>query len=506
MNKPIRFMVYGALISALLLVAVVVLFPKPQGTGLIAGKDVPFYSMPWNDNPFAPGEIKTADGKMLDAGKILSAEFCAQCHKKEYREWVSSIHSVTGPDILYETAINNNEAAHKNRFGTEKIRWCDACHEPVNLLMGEVNPIAVVGPSQAATEGTTCIICHTAVAADPLAGNGALTLEINRLNHYTEALIMVAPAEHARAMQAKTHNPLMGKSDFCGACHTEIRPTIINGSAPMHLQDTYEEWLDSEYAQMGVQCQDCHMHPNPAAYIADLQQTGQMPERIVSHRFVGVNYLLTDSNLPSNLVTFLRGGLPPGDIATAAWKSDLLEQNRLILDLLQAAAELSISAPQRVRPNTEAVLHVTINNSGAGHNLPTGPLDQRHMWLEVKVTDAAGKTVYHNGWFDEKTGQIDPNAAIYLKILADSKGETIYKHILFNVENYTYTRDPIPAKSSDTISYAFPVTDDAQGVLTVNATLWYRLALQEFVTYSLNLDMIIPPVVMAQTTVQIPVQ
>ena len=245
------------------------------------------------------------------------------------------------------------------------------------------------------------------------------------------------------------------------------------------------------------------MHPDPAAYISQLNETGQVPERIVSHRFVGVNYLLTDSNLPSNLVTFLRGGHPPGNISTDEWKADLLEQNRLIRDLLQAAATLSVSAPESVSPNSTANLNVTVANTGAGHNLPTGPLDQRHIWLEVKVTDAAGSIIYHSGWFNDKTGQIDPNAVIYIKVLKDKNGAVINEHILFNAESYTYTRDPIPANASDTIPYAIPIPASAQGPLTVETTLWYRLALQEFVTYSLNLDVIIPPVLLERTSVEI---
>jgi cytochrome c553 len=187
MNKPIRFLLISGALSTLAFFSAVFLLPGPQGPGLTVGEDIPFYFMPWNDNPFFPGELKTADGKLLNPENIPSAEFCAQCHETEYREWVSSIHSVSGPDLLYEIAIGNNEEAHKTRSGAEKIRWCEACHEPVNLLMGEVNPIPVVGPSPVTAEGTTCIICHTAADADPLAGNGALTLAINNLNHYDEA-------------------------------------------------------------------------------------------------------------------------------------------------------------------------------------------------------------------------------------------------------------------------------------------------------------------------------
>ncbi|MCZ2126591.1 MAG: hypothetical protein LC099_02325 [Anaerolineales bacterium] len=503
-TKPIRFLLTGGTLALIAFFAALFFLPKPQGTGLTVNKDVPFYSMPWNDNPFFPGLINTADGKMLDGANVPSAEFCAQCHEKEYREWASSVHSDTGLDLLYDTAANNNEVAHKNRNGLEKTRWCESCHEPVNLLRGEVNPLAVVGPSQAAKEGTTCVVCHTAVKADPLAGNGAVTLDLNNLNNYNEALIMAAPSEHARNMQSKTHNPLMGSSDFCGACHTEIRPVEINGGDPLHLQSTYEEWQKSEYAEKNIQCQDCHMPPDPAAFIAELNETGKTPKRVVSHRFVGVNYLLTDPTLPSNLTTFLRGGLPPGGISLDEWKADLLEQQRLTLDLIKSAATLSVSAPASVSPNATANLDVTIVNSGAGHSLPTGALDQRHMWLEVKATDATGKVIYDNGWFDEKTGKVDPSAVIYIKVLVDKNDDPIYEHILFNVKSYSYTRDPIPANASDTIPYAIPIPADAQGTITVQTTLWYRLALQEFVTYSLKLDMILPPVMMAQNMIEIP--
>lgn len=503
MTQPIRYLLFGGLATVLLLAAAAFLLPKPAGDGLVVGEDVPFYSLPWNDNPFYPGELKTTDGNLANWETVPPAEFCAQCHEKEYREWVSSIHSVSGPDIIYETAISNNEQAHISRLGTEKIRWCDSCHEPINTLIGEVNPIPVVGPNDAAAEGTSCILCHTTVASEPLTGNGALTLDINNVNQYDEALIMAAPAEHARAMQARSHNPLMGSSDFCGACHTEIRPIEVNGETPIHLQETYDEWRESEYAEMGVQCQDCHMHPDPAQFIAQLNETGQIPPREVSHRFVGANYLLTDANLPANLVTFLRGGHPPGPISTAEWQADLLVQQELIVDLLQAAATLEITAPETMTPGETAVFDVTISNSGAGHALPTGPLDQRHMWLEVQVRDTAGTLIYHNGWFDAQTGQIDPEAAIYIKMLADAAGQRITEHILFDVQQLWYTRDPIPAGGSDTIPYAFAIPATAQGPLTVEVTLWYRLALQEIVTYSLGLDLIVPPVMMAQTTAEI---
>ncbi len=484
-------------------VAVALVLDKPGGDGLALGKDVPYYSLPWGDNPFFPGELTTGDGRFADWQTVPSAGFCAQCHDKEYREWAVSIHSVSGPDLIYETAIEANEHAHDNRLGTEKIRWCESCHEPLSLLIGEVNPTAVVGPNAAAAEGTSCIVCHTAVDAEPLVGNGALTLAINTINDYLDpALIMAAPAEHARAMQAKTHNPLMGESEFCGACHTEIRPVAVNGEEPMNLQDTFDEWRRSEYAEAGIQCQSCHMSADPAGYVAALKN-GERPESTVSHRFVGINYLLTAADLPNNLITLLRGGYPPGAMTTEEWKASLGEQQAMIFGLLEEAADLEIEAPPAATPGSETSLSVVVTNSGAGHNLPTGPLDQRFMWLELEVTDANGEVSYHSGWFNEGTGEVDPNAATYVKILYDTKGERITRHILFDADRIEYTHRPIPPKARDSVPYTFTVPAGAEGPLTVEATLWYALALQELVTYVLKMDLVVPPVEMARATTEI---
>ncbi|MBZ0283383.1 MAG: cytochrome c family protein [Anaerolineae bacterium] len=505
MTRPIRLMLFSGLVCLALGIVLSLIMPETESDGLILGEDIPYYSLPWNDNPFFPGEITTSDGLLANWETVPSSEFCAQCHYREYEEWVVSIHAVSGPDIIYETAINANEHAHDNRHGTEKIRWCDSCHEPLLTLMGGVNPLPVVGPNDAAAEGTSCIVCHTAVASKPLAGNGALTLAINNINNYEPALILAAPAEHARAMQARTYNPLMGQSELCGACHTEIRPLAINGDEPMNLQDTFDEWRRSEYAEMNIQCQDCHMSSNPAEYIAALNR-GEQPERVVSHRFVGINYLLTAADLPDNLVVFLRGGHPPGDIPRDEWRASLLEQQHLILSLLQEAADLALEAPETAVPGEELAFDVTITNSGAGHDLPTGPRDQRYMWLEIRVTDVNGDEIYHKGWFNEQTGEVDPEAIMYLKLLYDEQDERITEHILFDVDHIEYTRNPIPARSSDTIPYVFTVPVDSQGPLRVEVRLWYRLALQELATYLLKIDVVIPPVVMAETAVEIPLQ
>lgn len=516
-TRPVFRLVTVSLIALAGFGVLTFLLPWEKNTGVDVVKDLSNYSMPWtNNSPFYPSEWKTEGDKLIDWRGVPSATFCAECHHKEYREWASSIHAITGPDVIYENAITVNELAseHGGELATEKVRWCDGCHEPLGILAGEGTPLPVVGPNEALEEGATCIVCHTATESRPLIGNGGLTLAINEIPRYLDpALIMAAPEEHARSMQAKTHNPLMGQSEMCGSCHTEIRPTRVNGDFPMHFQETFDEWRLSDYAEQGVQCQDCHMHPDPAEYIAALNK-GEMPERVVSHRFVGINYLLTAADLLGDKLAELRGGWVPGKnvfITGKEWLQDLQKQQNLIVKLLQASAQIDIE-PVSAVPE-EAQIHVVITNTGAGHNLPTGPLDQRHMWIEVKATDVTGKVIYHNGWFDEEKGVIDPEATIYIKKMFNDDGKENRRHILFDVHRMAYARKPIRAKESDRIAYHMSLPADLQGPVKVEAKLWYRLAIQEILdniaefqapplTFDIS-SVIIPRILMVETSINL---
>jgi cytochrome c553 len=517
LTRPVLRLLTVALVTLLLCLVLTWLLPWKDNTGLDVATDLRDYSMPWtHSSPFYPAEFKTEGDRLIDWRGIPSATFCGECHQKEFREWASSIHAVSGLDVIYENSISVNEFASVTGgdLATEKVRWCDGCHEPLGTLAGSGTPVPVVGPNEAIEEGTTCIVCHTVTDAQPLVGNAALTLNINTLHRYLNpALIMAAPEEHAKSMQARTHNPLMGSSDMCGACHTEIRPTRVGGEFPVHLQETYDEWRLSQYADQGVQCQDCHMDADPAAYVSALKR-GETPERSVSHRFVGSNYLLTASDLLGKKVMELRGGWVPGLnvlISGQEWLADLQAQQNLIVDLLQVAADLSVAAPRL--EGTSAHLEVRVTNSGAGHSLPTGALDQRHMWLQVTARDRTGQIVYDNGWFDPDTGVVDPQAVIYIKRMFNEDGALNLRHVLFDIERLEYSRHPIRAGETDRVDYRIPLDRQWAGPLELEVKLWYRLALQEilknvteFQLPPLSFDIesvVIPPVLMAQTKVSL---
>jgi hypothetical protein len=506
LSAPLRHLLLVAAATLVAALAAALILPAPADLAVDAKKGLPFYELPFGDNPFAPGELKTTDKAMVDWRGVPSARACAECHRQEFMEWTTSIHAVSDEDLIYATTVDENTTASKAAaaHGDAKGRWCESCHNPLGTLTGMVAAAPSVPRTETMEEGVTCIVCHTAVHAEPLAGNGALTVKLNDIfRHVHPALIMAAPARHAKDMQAKRDAPLMGSSALCGACHTEIRPTAVNGQEPMNFQDTYDEWRRSPWAEKGVQCQDCHMARDPAATVAALKR-GEKPPRGVSHRIAGNNYLLADPDLPGNLMTTLRNGLPGGVNRIFQRDEYVAEQRRTrdqITALLKEAAEIQVE--NAVDRSNRASLAVTVANRGAGHALPTGPLDQRYMWLEVEVTDGDGRPVFHSGAFDATKGEEDPNAVRWVKVMIDGEGQRDLRHLLFDTDRLYYPRKPIPAGASERIDYALPALPPGQ--YAVRVRLWYRLAFQGILKNFESqgpgkVDVIIPPLSIAETT------
>lgn len=508
-SLPLGRFLLASVCALLLALALDRLLPPPVDLGVTPEKELPLYSKPFGNEhpPFYPAELSTPDGRLLNWRAVPGALNCGECHLKETLEWATSMHAISDLDLIYDSTVRENTLASragKAAHGVEKGRWCESCHNPLGTLAGAVTPANSVQEIEAMEEGTACVVCHTVNRAEPLAGNGALEIDINGIFRYAHpALIAAAPSRHARDMRARRNQPLMGNSALCGACHTEIRPTSVNATTPpMNLQDTYDEWRHSPYAKAGIQCQDCHMAADPAGFVAALKR-GERPKKTVSHRFAGNNYLLSNTALPAGLLSTLRGGSPPGlnrlyDRAT--FKKELGKTNDAVVALLREAAELRVETA----PGEDALrLKVSVVNAGAGHALPTGPLDQRYLWLEVQAKDAAGNTVFHQGKFDETRGAEDPEAVRWMKEVRDIDGKPERRHLLFDAFTLHYTRKPIPPRQTDTVDIRVVPLPGAQGPATVEVRLWYRIAVQDILknieSQGLGkIDVIIPPLLLKE--------
>ncbi len=164
-----------------------------------------------------------------------------------------------------------------------------------------------------------------------------------------ETIVATRPAPdapHPVAVSAELSDPAT-----CATCHQLSWP---DGDRPFY--DTYGEWKASAYATANVTCQDCHMAPTAGAIVPG-----------------------TDGTLPSHALT--------------------ADPRRALTALLQ----LPKAAVVRGQP---LELGLTLQNTGAGHTVPTGNPFKSYR-VDVVLLDAANKELAP-AWSTTLARTVDP--------------------------------------------------------------------------------------------------
>lgn len=153
----------------------------------------------------------------------LSAASCGICHLPQYRAWQGSWHA---------RAVSPGLLAQLEQLSGAEVDACLACHAPreearrqwwrEGLEAGDDLP------------AVDCTSCHVR-------------------SHRRHGPRGLSPTPHAVVEE----EPLFREAAFCAPCHQFDNDALTVNGKP--LQNTYREWLASDYAKAGVTCQDCHM-------------------------------------------------------------------------------------------------------------------------------------------------------------------------------------------------------------------------------------------------------
>jgi hypothetical protein len=211
----------------------------------------------------------------------------------------------------------------------------------------------------------------------------------------------------------------IASSEFCGACHdVRLFGTDVGGALRgehfKRLRNAYSEWrawaeAEARAGRPAASCQDCHMSlypgvcapggnggegcPSGTHFVAKapgtraealVAPTSARPTRVASHWFTGVDLPLSEE-LEDDVIddpVLDASGVPVG-----------LEARR---DLLLAHT-FRFSLGDAVRQGSSLRIPVNIENAGAGHRVPAGFSQEREVWVELRVLDARGATVYEVG-------------------------------------------------------------------------------------------------------------
>jgi len=216
--------------------------PISRAQSQVSDSDIAFINAHWPDTISLQGPAP-ANYSALEAS--LAPKDCGACHKTQYDDWKTSIHSQSmGAGVLGQI-INFVES---NR-ATARICW--SCHTPLaeqqNVLYKNNAWISNTEfDSQLQREGLICAACHVRKHQrfGPAKFDGTMS---------------TIAAQTKLPHNGFVEEAIFSKSIFCRKCHQfDDRGYKLNGKL---IENTYNEWRDSKYAKMGIQCQDCHM-PN----------------------------------------------------------------------------------------------------------------------------------------------------------------------------------------------------------------------------------------------------
>ena len=371
--------------------------------------------------------------------------------------------------------------------------FCIRCHSQVAMQRNEPVFESNRFRHPSSREGITCIVCHRAPADfgkvsgrfslelgdiyDPVYGptdskilNEAI--EDNKLNVSAESGGDLADAVHSEVADGK----FLTESGFCGVCHD------VNLGNGFRLEEAFSEYKSSPAAAEGVSCQDCHMGKQHGVFLGE-DNYAQAPAAVVggvttavrkrtNHMFAGPDHSIIHPglfpHLPNESLAFANmeewlafdheagWGSPDfedsvpadatfpdpwGDAPKRRQAFEILKDQFALLslyrqarvDVLKAGFVMgNIVVGESTPKGLDFKVHV--KNGTNGHNVPTGFIAERGLYLEVTVVNPDGEVVFKSGDTDPN-GDIRDSHSVYVH-----NGELPVDEFLFSLQSKFITR------------------------------------------------------------------
>lgn len=411
-----------------------------------------------------------------DASWIEITESClgSQCHAALEEGFRHSLHNLSyRPEHMHRVLD-----LLASELGSAETSMCAGCHIPGSLFTG--------GPPAEAYRDRTnlpCVFCHSvteAVVDDHQRSRFTVTPRSAALAPFRAAELAGGqlPAWRRMAIQLNTgaHGkaftpPILKEDAFCLACHhTQILP---DGPAPPADPRAPESGESDDAESVTLRCVACHL---PSFDSLEPEQARR------DHFFPGSN-----ATIPALL------GLDEPRRFTELWmQSQLLV--RTFADLYKTPnverrfgderknaffyAELSAAFDAPPRAGEPAALVLTTRNLGMGHPFPASSLGLAEAWLEVRVSDAAGRTVFASGGLDELQRILDGSHTLGGQLF-DAAGAPIDRYRVWAAAHEVIDRQiPYPGSVDDRFTFTVPI--DADRHLNVDAVWRYRKLGQAF--------------------------
>jgi hypothetical protein len=373
-------------------------------------------SCPLEAEVFLPGMQPEEGG--IEFAKVQQCRMCHSGTKNgdadPFLSWQGSMmaQAMRDPVFLASLAIANQDIPDVGEF-------CLRCHSPRGWLEGRSTPADGSALNEEDKQGVSCDVCHRLV--DPMSEE-AKAFAKQTPPSPGNAMMVVDTANAVRGPYgngegAMPHNTLKSEyhasGQLCGNCHDISNPTLAMdvNSQPVfaygHIERTYSEWLLSDYAKQGKDgsCQSCHYLTVPGGGTAS-RFGGLKRDHFVVHGPVGSSLWVQDA-------TWM------------AWKGKGMDKAAFALAKKRTEALLKTAATLKLTfPGTDtARLRVT---NETGHKLPTGYIEGRRTWINVKCYDRSGKMIREIGRYGDLDDTIF-GKAVRVPTLLDPEQTTVYE-------------------------------------------------------------------------------
>jgi hypothetical protein len=442
--------------------------------------------------------------ELLDGGRFPSASECRECHPNHFEEWAVSQHAYAQLSPVFNAMQGRMLQLTNGTLGD----FCIRCHTPIGMAQGEPLFVSNLERSQPSREGITCAVCHR-IRKDygkvsgrvALAAGGVEVPVSGPTGNAGLKRVLAAPEAFRRngdgGDQLAIHRDVfefatLSAPEFCGTCHDVTSPTGVR------LEEAFSEYRHSPAAREGTTCQDCHMGREPGvvsgyreASAAVVGGRPTLPRKRTDHRFVGPDYSVIHPGLfPFNaraealatrrewLSFDWRAGwgtpafedrVDPAHAFPARWTEmidredarSILDENRQSLRAMSAArlellrkgyrlGALEIEAGQRGFD-----VRVRVLNGTNGHNVPTGFVAERLVWLHTRVLDSEDRVLFESGDLDPN-GDLRDGHSRYVRAGALDHDDALFtlqsRFVLRNLREgereevlaVNHARDPLP--------------------------------------------------------------
>jgi hypothetical protein len=368
--------------------------------------------------------------------KIFDSSGCSPCHgsydpdNSPFDTWEGSLMAQAGRDPLFFAQMTT-----ANQDVQDVGYFCMRCHVPMSFVTGHAYATNGSLLDDTDRDGVTCHFCHSMV--DPIYKPGVSPIEdmavLSKLKklpqHYGNAMFVLdqnglrrGPYTNASQSHATIYSPFHESGSLCGTCHdvgnvavsrqpdgtyayNQLGKKVLDEDlhAQFPLERTYTEWKLSEFAKNGVDmgglfggtgdpvvssCQDCHMPKTEAQGCL----IGPLRDDLARHDFAGASAWVLE-------IIGVDGKNDP-NVNQAA----LAIGRQKATEMVQKAAALRLNVKQ-------GKLGIRVINQ-TGHKLPTGHIEGRRVFLNIKFFDAQGQIVREHGHYDSATAHLDEASTV----------------------------------------------------------------------------------------------